>query len=78
MLTKLQSCDRVTCSDGKPGYRLPGECCESCSKFLYILKMMFHMGKMRSCNNFEVEQQNHTLLILVFNHTIIIQEILKI
>ena len=36
VLIIFESCPNPkTCSNGKPSYKLPGECCESCRKFLH-------------------------------------------
>eukprot|EP00731_Ephydatia_muelleri_P026830 Em0018g930a len=31
VLTSFESCASIVCSNGKPGYKLPGQCCESCN-----------------------------------------------
>ena len=35
VLTSFISCSTVVCPNGKAGYTLPGQCCESCSEFSY-------------------------------------------
>ena len=45
VLTSFVSCSKVVCSNGKAGYTLPGQCCESCSEssnfFLYFILFYF-------------------------------------
>ena len=47
MLISYKSCDPVVCPNGKAGYKLPGQCCESCSELIYYRVATIETGLSR-------------------------------
>ena len=68
VLTSFESCASIVCSNGKPGYKLPGQCCESCSEFS-ISSEFVSLRSVRACTRYLFifsRSDHHNYMYLLF------------